>query len=231
MKTNPSLSQSVLLTVFLVSLLWCVKSAELLFYTDLSWLGVTPLEPLGLLGILTAPLVHGSLEHIFNNTLPLLLLGSFLIYGYPKSRLRVIIFIWLISGLGVWLFARDATHIGASGISHGIFFYLLIVSMFRRDKSSIAIMMVAFFMYGGMTMTILPSEESISFEYHFFGGLAGTLAAILWHKLDPKPQERRYPWERPNEPDDPVIGNQWQEEPENAENDNEKEPIKIVKYH
>ncbi len=139
--------------------------------------------------------------------------------------------IWLVSGIGVWLFAREATHIGASGISHGIFFYLLIVSMFRRDKSSIAIMMVAFFMYGGMTMTILPSEEGISFEYHFFGGLAGCIAAILWHKLDPKPVERRYLWESPEEPDDPIIGNQWQEETELNQNISEKEDIEIKRYH
>lgn len=210
-KTNPlSLKRSIVLTIFAIAILWCIKSFELLFHIDLAWLGVYPLSAKGVLGILTAPLVHGSLEHLFNNTLPLLILGSILLYGYPKSRWRVVSLIWLLSGLGVWLFARDSYHIGASGLTHGIFFYLFVVSIFRRDKSSVAIMMVAFFMYGGMTMTIFPTEEGISFEYHLFGAIAGTLAALLWRKLDPKPLEKTYSWDNQKNEDDPIIGDDWQ---------------------
>ena len=153
---SPSLKSAILVTLLLTSMLWVIKSAELLFALDLTHFGVLPQEWTGLLGIVTAPLVHGSLEHLFNNTLPLLILGTVLVYGYPQTRWRVLLAVWLLSGLGVWLFARDAWHIVASGITHGIFFYLFVVSLFRRDKSSIAIMMVAFFMYGGMTMTIFP---------------------------------------------------------------------------
>lgn len=224
MKTRQSLSDSILYTCFAVSILWCVKSYQLLFHPDLSWMGIRPHDVSGLIGILTAPLVHGSLEHIFNNTLPLLLLGSVLVYGYPRSRLRVLALVWVLSGLGVWLFARDAVHIGASGITHGIFFYLFLVSVIRRDKSSIAIMMIAFFMYGGMMMTIFPREEGISFEYHFFGAFAGIFAALLWHKKDPKPKEKRYAWEGEDEEvmsegeghervqtNDDLIGDQWRE--------------------
>ena len=141
-----------------------------------------------------------------------------MLYGYPLTRLRVLTAVWLISGIGVWLFAREASHIGASGITHGLFFYLLVVSIFRRDKSSIAIMMIAFFLYGGMTMTIFPREPGISFEYHFFGAVAGAICAILWHKRDPKPKEKRYRWEEYPELDDPVIGDQWQ-----LESDSEQE--------
>jgi membrane associated rhomboid family serine protease len=214
---KPSLKNSILISAFSMGLLWCVKSSEYIFNIDLSWLGVYPQTLSGLLGILTAPLVHGSLEHIFNNTLPMLILGTLLLYGYPKSRWRVLGTVWLLSGLGVWLFARQSYHIGASGLSHGIFFYLLVVSIFRRDKRSVAIMMAAFFMYGGMTMTIFPREESISFEYHFFGALAGTLSALLWHKLDPKPKVKTYEWENQPDTDDPIIGDEWQIEQESNE--------------
>lgn len=207
-----SLKNSIILTVFLVSLFWCIKSFELMSNIDLSFLGVKPLELSGLLGILTAPLIHGSLEHIFNNTLPLLILGSVLIYGYPKSRWKVIALVWLLSGVGVWLFARPATHIGASGLTHGVFFFLFLVSILRRDKSSIAIMMIAFFMYGGMTMTIFPREEGISYEYHFFGALGGVISALLWHRSDPKPKEKRYQWQDTPELEDPLIGDDWKTE-------------------
>lgn len=209
---KPSLPNSILLSTAFLALIWCIKSAEIMFHLDLGWMGVTPLTVHGLIGILTAPLVHGSLEHIFNNTLPLLILGSVLIYGYPKSRWRVVMLVWFVSGVGVWLFARPAIHLGASGLSHGIFFFLLLVSILRRDKSSIAIMMIAFFMYGGMSMTIFPREQGVSYEYHFFGALGGVLSALLWYKSDPKPVEKKYAWEGEKDFDenDPVIGEQWQ---------------------
>jgi membrane associated rhomboid family serine protease len=210
MKENKRLSQSILYSFLAVTLLWCIKSAEILFGLDLSFMGLVPLNPEGLLGILTAPLVHGSLEHIFNNTFAILILASFLYYGYPKSWLKVITLVWILSGLGVWLFARQATHIGASGLTHGLFFFLFIASIFRRDKSSVAIMMIAFLLYGGMTMTIFPRDEGISFEYHFFGALAGVIAALIWRDSDPKPIVKRYEWEGETSDQETYIDDEWQ---------------------
>ena len=204
-----NLQSSVLASAFIVSLFWCIKSFELLFNVDLSWLGLSAGNWLDGLSIFTAPLVHASLEHLFNNTLPLLLLLTALFYGYPRSQWRVIALVWVLSGLGVLLFARGANHLGASGLTHGIFFFLLVVSLIRRDKTAILLMMIAFFLYGGMTMTIFPREEYISFEYHFFGAVAGALAALLWHKRDPVPIEPKYAWEQDGDSEDPVIGDAW----------------------
>ncbi|KXI30802.1 rhomboid family intramembrane serine protease [Paraglaciecola hydrolytica] len=232
MKENKRFTQCLLYSLFAVSFLWCIKSAQILFHWDLSWMGVHPHEPFGLIGIITAPLVHGSLEHLFNNTLPLIIMSTVLAFGYPKAFWRVLGLIWLVSGLGVWLFAREANHIGASGIAHGLFFFILVASIFRRDKSSVAIMMIVFLLYGGMTMTILPREEHISFEYHFFGAVAGFIAALIWRNRDPKPVIKPYAWElKPD--DDPIIGDDWQvsEEFENlVEQDKQSQPIDI-KYH
>jgi membrane associated rhomboid family serine protease len=210
MKQDKRLSQSILYSFLAITLLWCLKSAEILFGWNLSFMGLVPLEASGMLGILTAPLVHGSLEHIFNNTFAILILASVLYYGYPKSWWKVLCLVWVLSGVGVWLFARQATHIGASGLTHGLFFFLFVASIFRRDKSSVAIMMIAFLLYGGMTMTIFPREEGISFEYHFFGALAGVIAAFIWRNSDPKPVLKRYEWEESPSDDDIDIGEEWQ---------------------
>lgn len=202
------LTHAFLLSLIAVSVLWVLKSTELMFGWKLTFLGVHPHDISALTGIVTAPFIHGSLEHLFNNTLPILLLGTGLLYGYHESRWKVLTFVWIFSGLGVWFFAREAWHIGASGLTHGVFFYLFVVSILRRDKSSIAIMMVAFFLYGGMTMTIFPREEGVSFEYHFFGALAGLIAAFIWQKDSILLKEKVYPWEGKDE-EDPVIGDQW----------------------
>jgi membrane associated rhomboid family serine protease len=195
MRSDPLLRQSVILVTAFVSLLWTIKLWEWLLGLPLATLGVYPRSPEGLMGVLFAPLVHGSFAHIAANTFGVLILGVAVLYGYPKSRWWVLTTVWVLSGLGVWLFGRPSFHIGASGLTHGLFFYLLVVSMLRRDKRSLALMMMASLLFGGMFWGVLPSEEGVSFEYHLFGGLAGVLAALLFWRWDPKPAEKRYDWE------------------------------------
>lgn len=209
MKRADSLKKSIILSVSFALVLWWVAIFDLILPWEFSKAGVLPRHPDGLIGILLAPFVHGSFAHLIANTLPVVVLFSLLIWGYAASRWRAMITIWLLSGVGVWLFARDAYHIGASGLTHGVFFYLLAASIIRRDKRSIAVMMIGFFLYGSMVMTIFPSEPNISFEYHFFGALAGVLAAWWFSRQDPKPMEKRYPWQDSDEVDD-IIGDEWQ---------------------
>ncbi|WP_420887170.1 rhomboid family intramembrane serine protease [Candidatus Litorirhabdus singularis] len=155
---------------------------------------------------------------MIGNTLPLLLLGTMLLYGYPKSRFWALAGIWLLSGAGVWLFARSSYHFGASGLTHGIFFYLFVSGILRRDRRSAALLMIAFYMYGGMLLTILPRDPGVSFESHFFGAMAGAMLAYAFRNWDPKPVRKQYSWQRNTESDenideDPVIGDQWRAPP------------------
>lgn len=119
--------------------------------------------------------------------------------------------VWLGSGIGVWLWGREAIHLGASGVTHGVFFYLWVVAMWRRDKRSVALMMIAFFLYGGMVMSIFPRDPDISYEAHFFGALSGIISACLWWRRDPKPAVTPYRWEQYPELDDPLIGDLWRD--------------------
>lgn len=208
MNKNTSLQTSILCVSAFVILLWIIKAWQTYYGIDLYQLGVKPLTFTGLIGIFTGPLIHGSWEHVLGNSLPLILLGGFLIYGYPKSRWWAITIIWLLSGIGVWLFARDSYHFGASGLTHGLFFYLFIAGILRRDKRSSVLLMIAFYMYGSMVMTILPREQGISFEYHLFGAMAGVLSAILFRHWDPKLKEKTYSWQQTDESED-LIGDEW----------------------
>lgn len=204
------LLRAFLATAALTAALWWIKVLDNAFGWDLRALGILPRDPAGLLGVLTAPLLHGSFEHLFANTLPLLVLGTLLLYGYPRARAPALALIWALSGLGVWLVGRDSTHIGMSGVTHGLMFFLFIAGLVRRDKLAVALSMIAFFLYGGMVWGIFPAEAGVSWEYHLFGALAGVLTAILLRKLDAPPPEKRYAWEdEPAEAEDPVIGDQW----------------------
>jgi len=215
-RDNP-LRSSILLALVWVGMLWLVRIFEVVLHIDLSHLGIYPRSPEGLVGILVAPLVHASLDHLLANTLPVLILGSALFYGYPRSRWWTLSLIWFLSGLGVWWLGRQSYHFGASGIVHGLLFFLFVSGMIRRDRQSIVLCMVAFSMYGGMLMTIFPAEPEISFESHFCGAVAGVLCALLFHRWDPKTVSKKYSWERaPLQEDDPLIGDLWMTEKQRA---------------
>jgi membrane associated rhomboid family serine protease len=211
MTDEKPLRKSVMLAVSFVALLWSVKLFETIVGVDFHQLAVYPRHLGGLLGVLTAPLIHGSWQHLVANSLPTIVLGSMLCYGYPRSRFPVFMLIWLLSGLGVWLFARSSYHLGASGLTHGIFFYLFVSGILRRDRRSAALLMVAFYFYGGMLLTIFPRDPTVSFESHLFGAMAGVACAFLFRHWDPGPQRKRYAWQdqAADAEEDPVIGDQW----------------------
>lgn len=158
-------------------------------------LGIRPRQVRGLVGILTAPFAHASFDHLMSNTLPLGLLATLTLYCYPRAARIALPMIWLLSGLGVWLFARDSVHLGASGIAHGLMFFLFVMGLIRRDRLAVVTSLVVFFLYGGMLLSILPHEEHVSFEYHMAGALAGVLAAFALHRRDALPPRKRYSWE------------------------------------
>ena len=185
--------------VYFVLFLWVIKSAEGLFNLHLSFLAVHPGELSGLFGVIFAPMLHSDYDHLIANSLPLLLLGGLVTYGYPISKWKSLTIIWLVSGVGVWLFGRPSFHLGASGLVSGLFYFLFIASIIRRDKVSIALMFIAVLMYGGILLGVLPWDPKISFESHFFGAIGGAVSAFLFRNLDPKPTPKVYDWENENE--------------------------------
>lgn len=183
---------------------WLVWLGGWLLGWQLRDLGVVPLARSGLVGILTAPLAHASLAHLMSNTGPLIVLATLTLYVYPRAARFALPSIWLLSGMGVWLFARPSVHLGASGITHGLMFFLFFMGLFRRDRLGIATSLIVFFLYGGMVMTVFPREMHISFEYHLAGALAGLLAAVLWFRADPPPPRKRYSWEDEEDEAQPI---------------------------
>ena len=185
----------LLISALFVALLWWIKAFEIGFAIDLSALGNRPREAWGLLGLFTAPLLHGSFKHLVSNTLPLLILGTLAFSSFPRAATRATPLIWLGSGIAVWLLARGSNHIGASGLNHGLMFLLLTLGLIRRDRVAVATGFIAFFLYGGMLLTVLPREPGVSWEYHLSGALCGVVAGLIWSKLDPLPPRKVYSWE------------------------------------
>lgn len=163
---------------------------------DWSQFSVAPHNARGLLGILTAPLLHGSLEHITANATSLLILGTLAGSVYPRATAWSLPLLWIGSGLGAWLLGDAGSHhLGASGVTHGLMFLVFVLGVLRRDRAAIATGMIAFFFYGGMLLTVLPHEPGVSWQSHLGGALGGVIAAFLFRRLDPALPRKRYSWE------------------------------------
>src|SRR5690606_5111957 len=150
----------------------------------------------GLVGILGAPLLHGSPEHLVANASSLLSPGTLALAVYPRATVRGLPLMWLGSGLGAWALGDPGSfHLGASGLTHGLMFLVFVLGLLRRDRASIAAGMIAFFFYGGMLLTVLPQEPGVSWQSHLGGALGGGPAAWRLRGSEPIPPGRRYCWE------------------------------------
>ena len=111
---------------------------------------------------------------------------------YRKSSYKVILIIYIGTGLLDWLFARKAYHIGASGIIYGFVAFLFFSGIIRRDTRAIALALLVTFLYGSLIWGILPLDSGISWESHLFGSIMGIFCAFLYKKSDPA---IKYEWE------------------------------------
>jgi membrane associated rhomboid family serine protease len=159
--------------------MWIVFYLEFIF--PLANFGIVPRTPIGLIGIITAPVLHASFSHLISNSVPLLFLGSVLFFFYPKIGGIVFTRCYFLTNVLVWMFAwRESNHIGASGLVYGLAFFLIFFGIFRRDFISILISVVILLMYGGIFYGVLPSDPRISWESHLSGALVGIFTAVTF---------------------------------------------------
>lgn len=203
---------AVRIAVILVAALWAILLADTVLGLHLNRFGLRPGSVSGLLGIVTAPLLHGGAGHLFNNSIPLLVAVTATLYLYPNSAVRVIPAVWLGSGLLGWIIGRDSLHIGASGFLYGLLAFVFVSGVLRRDMRSMAVSLLVWFLYGSMIWGILPVRPGMSWELHVSGGLIGVLMAWWYRRWDQVPL-KRYAWEN----DDRVP--EWYPESDGSEFD------------
>ena len=116
---------------------WCWRpcSARRAISTSRAWT-VQPWSLAGLLGVLAAPLLHGSLEHLAANAIALLMLGTLAGACTRARRCGRCRCCGSAPGLGAWLLGDAGSHhLGASGLTHGLMFLVFILGLLRRDRA------------------------------------------------------------------------------------------------
>ena len=182
------------IALWLVGVLWLILIVDSVLGLGLVRFGLRPRHVEGLIGVLTAPLLHGGAEHLFSNSLPLLISLTTILYLYPSTAVRVIPMIWIGSGLLAWFIGRPSLHFGASGFVYGLLAFVFISGILRLDMRSVAVSVMVWLLYGSMIWGVLPIRPNMSWELHLTGAVLGVVLAIVYRRRDVMPL-KRYAWE------------------------------------
>lgn len=224
----------ILVPMVAVLLIWTVFWVEVRFGVNFNEWGVYPRTLKGLRGVIFSPMIHGSVEHLYNNTIPLAILSAALVYFYRPITWKVLFWGWLLSGTLTWIIGRPSFHIGASGLIYVLASFIFFKGIFTKHYRLVALSMLVVFIYGGLLWYIFPLEEGISWEGHLAGFLCGLALAAILPSYAPPP--RKYEWEKEdyNEEEDAFLkhfdeeGNFIESPKENSDPD--RDALRI-KYH
>ena len=181
-----SLNNSIVPPLRMTFLMWLTYSVELYLRFDLGFLGIYPRKLSGLIGVLTAPMIHSDVLHLASNTFPLIFLGSTLYLFYDQIARYVFFQCYVFPGFLVWVFGRSSYHVGASGLIYGLAFFLISYGLFRKDFKSLLISFVVILLYGGLIYGILPVSTGVSWESHLMGAIVGVATAGVYGKISKK---------------------------------------------
>ena len=172
-----------------LALLWVVELINEATDYDLSQAGgLRPRDPGSLVDIITSPFLHGSLEHLASNALPLFSLGFIAAMTGIKRFFLVTALVILIEGIGVWFFSPANTiSVGASGVVFGYFGYLLLRGLVDRRPVDVVVSIGVALSYGYvMWNSIGFGSTGISWQGHLSGLVGGLTAAIVFRQPRPR---------------------------------------------
>ncbi len=180
---------TLVVPISVIFVIWAIYFVEINYGFNFNKFGIYPRTFKGLRGIIFSPFIHGSISHIFNNSIPLAVMLGTLFFFYKKIATKVLLIGVLLTGLLTWSFARPAYHIGASGVVYFLVSFIFFSGIFRKYYRLIALSLAVVFLYGSMIWYIFPIEEAISWEGHLSGFLVGFLFAYIFRKQGPQPEQ------------------------------------------
>jgi membrane associated rhomboid family serine protease len=184
--------------LFFVLFLWFVYWMEIRFGFDFDKNGVFPRTFSGLQGVFLSPFIHSDLKHLYNNSMPLLVLLAALQFFYAKQSYAVIGYGILFSGILTWLIGRSSYHIGASGLIYVLVSFIFIKGILTRYYRLVALSLAVIMLYGGILWYAFPKvDDTISWEGHLAGLITGVVLSLVYKTPEYK-KPIKYDWEKPD---------------------------------
>lgn len=196
-------SNSVIaLPLFFVWFLWFVYWIEIKFDFDFVENGIYPRTFSGLQGVLFSPFIHSDINHLYNNSIPLLVLLAALRFFYARQSTEVIGYGILFSGLITWIIGRNNFHIGASALIYVLVSFIFFKGIQTKYYRLVALSLTMVVVYGGLVWYVFPNpetlgENNISWEGHLAGLITGFILSILYKTPEYK-KIIKYDWEHPD---------------------------------
>jgi membrane associated rhomboid family serine protease len=182
--------------LFFVLFLWFVYWLEIRFGFDFDDNGILPRTFSGMQGIIFSPFIHSNIEHLYNNSIPVLVLLAALFFFYSKEALGIIVYGILISGILTWIIGRENYHIGASSLIYVLVSFIFFKGIQTQYYRLVALSLTVVVLYGGTVWYVFPKvDETISWEGHLSGLIAGFVLTFLYKKPEFK-KVIKYDWER-----------------------------------
>lgn len=184
--------------LFFVLFLWFVYWLEIRFGFDFDKNGIYPRTFSGLQGVVFSPFIHSDLNHLYNNSMPLLVLLAALQFFYAKQSFAVIGYGILFSGILTWLIGRSNYHIGASGLVYVLVAFIFFKGILTRYYRLVALSLTVIILYGGVLWYVFPKvDDSISWEGHLAGLITGVVLSFVY-KTSEYTKPIKYDWEKPD---------------------------------
>ena len=192
-------SISVILLPFLIVMsLWILFWVDIRFHLNLDQFGIYPRTFFGLVGIFCAPFLHGNLEHLYNNSIPLLVLLAALRYFYREVFYNILVYGVLLSGVITWVIGRDSIHIGASSLIYVLASFIFFKGIITKYYRLVALSFLVILVYGSLIWYIFPNvKEGISWEGHLAGLITGFAFALIYKTPEYK-KIIKYDWQHPD---------------------------------
>ncbi|MFK7892491.1 MAG: rhomboid family intramembrane serine protease [Granulosicoccus sp.] len=171
-----TVKRDLMYVAMIIAVMWVVFVLD--YFLPLETFGLVPRTVKGLTGIVAMPFLHGDFKHLLGNTVPLAV-TMMLLAGSRANSLAIVMLITLLCGVGLWLFGREALHIGASGVVFGLIAFHVFAGVFEKRLQSVIIAVVVGLLYASTVVRgVIPFQPGVSWEGHLIGALAGAMVAM-----------------------------------------------------
>jgi membrane associated rhomboid family serine protease len=169
----------------IVALMWVLEAINTIDSNHLSSDGIYARDIGRSWGIVTAPFLHVSFQHLIDNTVPFLFMGVIIALRGAARLLVITALIILIGGVGTWLISPSGVStVGASGVVFGYATYLLARGFFDRNFIELLIGALVGVVWGGALLNSLLPHGSVSWQGHLSGAIGGVVAAWFMARHD-----------------------------------------------
>jgi membrane associated rhomboid family serine protease len=170
--------EGVRLLAAIVAVMWIVEIINTIDSNNLDRDGIYARSFSHLWGILTAPFIHASFQHLIGNTIPLVFIGLIIALRGAARLALVTAIVVVIGGLGTWLISpAGVSTVGASGLVFGYATYLLARGFFDRSLLETLTGLIVGVVWGGALLASIVPHYGVSWQGHVSGAVAGVLAA------------------------------------------------------